>query len=435
MTNQSTFTVDDDDHNPNIQILATSENRMMDWIQTCRQFQFQNNSSSNHVTDESTTLDMPPVINLLPSLSSSRIPYESQWDTNGFMKSSEDLKCSIDEMSSLLRKELKQMQQEENTSDDIRNRFDPNYNFNWRNKNVMELETNVASFAVRTANEIERLRSSMMARNATLEDENEGEGHRSSFYVDKYNRSVSDHRAGVVACLLACLREDVASVLSVMQRERREREERIRDEVKLNQMRVGNVMMQDEKDGSAVIGEVNNSHGTTDSVTHHMELGTEGNGASLRSKNISNNDKSSTDYDLDGTSQNDFNLVREQQNHGDDLNYRHHISEDQQHSVSMMEQMQVQEQKESTALSDMMAVEQKMMEITTLLNQFSNLVSEQQDDVIAVYDNTSETKNNMEKGQEQLVSAKNRAKSSKHYMATFISVMSILLLLMNWLLP
>ena len=440
MTNQST----DNENNPNNKILTTSQNRMIDWIQTCRQFQFPLNSDSNssHVTDLT-----PPVINLLPSPAASAGTYESQWDSDGFMKTSKDLKCSIDEMSRLLQKELTQMQQKEkNLSEDIIcNRLDPNGNLNGRNYNmnnhniasVMELETNVASFAVRTANEIERLRCSMMARNATLEDWNneEGDGHRSLFYVDKYNRSVSDHRAGIIACLLACLREDVASVLSVMQRERRQREERIRDEVKRNQMRVGNVSMPDEKGGGAVIGEVMSSHGTKNSVAHHMELETEGNGGSLRSKNISNDDKSITDYHLGGFSQNDINLVREQQNHGDDLTYRHHTSEDQQHPVSMMEQMQVQEQKESTALSDMMAVEQKMMEITTLLNQFSNLVSEQQDDVIAVYENTSETKNNMEKGQEQLVSAKNRAKSSKHYMATFILVMSILLLLMNWLLP
>lgn len=78
-------------------------------------------------------------------------------------------------------------------------------------------------------------------------------------------------------------------------------------------------------------------------------------------------------------------------------------------------------------------MEQTMVDITALLSQFANLVTEQQEDVWEIHDATVSTKENLQKGQENLMDAAERTASSKHYMATAITAMGVLLLLLNWL--
>jgi hypothetical protein len=78
-------------------------------------------------------------------------------------------------------------------------------------------------------------------------------------------------------------------------------------------------------------------------------------------------------------------------------------------------------------------MEHMMVDITTLLSQFANLVSEQQEDVWEIHDSAVSSKENLQKGQENLMDAKERTEASKHYMATAITAMGVLLLLFNWL--
>jgi hypothetical protein len=86
-------------------------------------------------------------------------------------------------------------------------------------------------------------------------------------------------------------------------------------------------------------------------------------------------------------------------------------------------------------LDSVQKMEQTMMDITALLSQFADLVSEQQEDVWEIHDATISTKENLQKGQENLIDAKERTAASKHYMATAITVMAAMLLILNWLLP
>ena len=80
-------------------------------------------------------------------------------------------------------------------------------------------------------------------------------------------------------------------------------------------------------------------------------------------------------------------------------------------------------------------VERSMVEITSLLSRFTDLISEQQDSVFMIHDQAMKSKQNVDKGQDQLVDAANRGDKSKHPMATFIFLSALLLLLFNWVLP
>lgn len=93
---------------------------------------------------------------------------------------------------------------------------------------------------------------------------------------------------------------------------------------------------------------------------------------------------------------------------------------------------------EATLNSDLESVtqmEKMMINITTLLSQFAELAQEQQEDVWEINKTTADTKENMDKGKDQLIDAKERTASSKHYMAKTIAVLGILLLILNWIVP
>jgi hypothetical protein len=78
-------------------------------------------------------------------------------------------------------------------------------------------------------------------------------------------------------------------------------------------------------------------------------------------------------------------------------------------------------------------MEQNMVNITTLISQFSNLVTEQQEEIWQIHDAAENTKDNMEKGQENLVDAAERTKRSKHYMAWSVFAMAVTLLFFHTL--
>ena len=80
-------------------------------------------------------------------------------------------------------------------------------------------------------------------------------------------------------------------------------------------------------------------------------------------------------------------------------------------------------------------VEQSMTLITSLLSQFATLVSEQQEEVVAIHDSTLFSKQNVSQGQESLMDAKERTKKSKHYMATLVWTVAMILLFFNYAIP
>jgi len=86
-------------------------------------------------------------------------------------------------------------------------------------------------------------------------------------------------------------------------------------------------------------------------------------------------------------------------------------------------------------LEGVQKVERSMVDITQLLSRFTDLITEQQEDIFMIHDQALKSKENVDKGQDQLVDAANRGEKSKHPMATFIVVMALLLLLFNWITP
>ena len=84
-------------------------------------------------------------------------------------------------------------------------------------------------------------------------------------------------------------------------------------------------------------------------------------------------------------------------------------------------------------LDSVQKMEQRMVEITTLIGQFSNLVSEQQEEILDIAQHAQETKQNMTKGQENLVDATERTRQSKHYLAWTIFGLTLTLLFFHTL--
>ena len=84
-------------------------------------------------------------------------------------------------------------------------------------------------------------------------------------------------------------------------------------------------------------------------------------------------------------------------------------------------------------LDSVQHLEQTMVDITTLLSQFANLVAEQQENVWDIADSAVTTKENMEQGQENLQQATEATAASRHLLAQGIVAMACLLLLLNWL--
>lgn len=90
---------------------------------------------------------------------------------------------------------------------------------------------------------------------------------------------------------------------------------------------------------------------------------------------------------------------------------------------------------EHSDLEGVQKVERSMVEITQLLSRFTDLISEQQEDIFMIHDQAVKSKHNVEKGQDQLVDAAKRGEKNRHPMATFIVCMALVLLLFNWILP
>ncbi|KAG7372030.1 hypothetical protein IV203_018173 [Nitzschia inconspicua] len=106
------------------------------------------------------------------------------------------------------------------------------------------------------------------------------------------------------------------------------------------------------------------------------------------------------------------------------MDYQQQLEEDLQEETAQLSTALI----ASSGLDSVKQMETRMVEITTLIGQFSNLVQQQQEQVLHVYDTAQETKENMQKGQENLVDATVRTKQFKHYKAWVIFAMAMILL-------
>lgn len=106
-----------------------------------------------------------------------------------------------------------------------------------------------------------------------------------------------------------------------------------------------------------------------------------------------------------------------------------HIDQLQQESATLLATYQ------HSDLEGVQKVERSMVEITQLLSRFTDLITEQQEDIFMIHDQAIKSKENVDKGQDQLVDAVTRGKKSTHPMATFIVLAALLLLLFNWITP
>lgn len=86
---------------------------------------------------------------------------------------------------------------------------------------------------------------------------------------------------------------------------------------------------------------------------------------------------------------------------------------------------------QNTKLDAAQKVESQMMQITSLLSQFSALISEQQEEIQVIADSTKASRQNVNKGREKLVKATEQRKKKRHYFAWVIFIMGVLLLFLN----
>lgn len=103
--------------------------------------------------------------------------------------------------------------------------------------------------------------------------------------------------------------------------------------------------------------------------------------------------------------------------------------------AALQQEALVLQAKADNDLDAVQAMEQSMVDITTLLAQFANLVSEQQRDVQDIYSNTKDAKENLDQGQEQLIQAKEQTQASSHWMAKTICAMTLLMLFFHAVRP
>lgn len=390
--------------------LPSSLNRTEEWHKLCHTASLlmgttsTSSGSSASFRASSTT----PVINLLPSSFSSSTSEEDQlllFNLSDFDRSAYELKYSIVKMSELLQREILKDNEAEYDGDGD----DTHEVVAFSSSSSMQLETTVASFVARTANQVERMRTSIIHVPSSANDTSAAGANL--FYRSKYNESVASHRSGVVAYLLLLLREDIVGVLNGMQRRRKERE---KEREKLRKLRQEFEFSFDE-DPDPLLLSVSKSSIKLPAAKAPI-------GTLLEKTKYKDRELEAKQSSLPG----EINHIELAQKNIMDENDKQMMEHnDQQLAIELVQQ------EPNSALTDIKAVEQKIIEITTLFSQFSTLVSDQQEDVIAVYTNTNQTKDNMTKGQEQLIDAEERITKSRHRMAKFIVGIGIVLFFLN----
>uniref|UniRef100_A0A7S2L8T8 t-SNARE coiled-coil homology domain-containing protein n=1 Tax=Leptocylindrus danicus TaxID=163516 RepID=A0A7S2L8T8_9STRA len=394
MQNNTTATIIQQTERP----LPTHNDRFEEWKRLCQAILREENVDNLDHDNINMDIDMDPVIDLLPP--SQQLKTKTEWNhkshhrhrhRHGWEDTAWNLQLSIDQMAQLLHRELAKHAQGGDDNDEQQLMTDDDVN-------ASVLETSVASFAARTANQIERLRLSQQSTTTNDDDH------------------ASHHRSGIVACLLLSLRMDVAKRLGEMQSARRALQEarqiaqQPQQQQQHEELQLYNEEEEEQIDEMVVQSgnkEVNAiANADDDDRCIHSDTRPKLN---MRPQKQENNNRSSN------------------------LQHPHYDVND--YKVQMTQEQELLQQEPTSDVMDIQAVEARMMEITSLLTQFSTLVADQQEEVIALHENTAIAQDNMTRGQEQLEDAKERGKKSSHFMAKFVVVSALALLFLNWLLP
>jgi t-SNARE complex subunit, syntaxin len=99
-----------------------------------------------------------------------------------------------------------------------------------------------------------------------------------------------------------------------------------------------------------------------------------------------------------------------------------------QSEILQQEQIFLNETVQNTDLDAAQSIESQMTQITSLLSQFSSLISEQQEEIQMIADSSANSRMNVTKGREKLVQATEQKKKSRHYFAWIIFLLGLLLL-------
>jgi hypothetical protein len=299
------------------------------------------------------------------------------------------------------------------------------------NEEASVLESTVLSFSATAANQIDSLRAAMDSH------------HHSMDYVQSCS--------GIVACLLLYLRELVANPMAVLQKQRSRTAMTIYQHplacrladisTAVGGKNVWDQLTQDDDDGEpSGAGQKFRPQQAAPIMSTNFMAAYASTDATVLSRPTSLFAKRKS------TTSDETTIQQPPAKHVKFTNKQPQVHEER---MAYQQEMQVQEetqqelQKEAVLLEASLQndldsvhqVEQSMTQITALLSQFATLVSEQQEEVVAIHDTTLSSKQNVVKGQESLIDAKERTKKSKHYMATLVWAVAMILLFFNWITP
>lgn len=270
------------------------------------------------------------------------------------------------------------------------------------------LESTILSFVATTANQLEFLRKTI----STVK-----------------NHDYVQHCSGIVACLLLTLRHDIAEPFGTMQKLRSRAaltlyQCPLQCRILLEHLEGRDIRMIPEHDIKISSGSFMSLYDDKDQF-ETSDL--------VRPKSRLDNTRSSTK-----SPQLETNPIstKQKQPKSEPLPYQQQPDvSPSRYQESMIQEALILQVILTNDLDTVQQVEARMTEITTLLSQFSALVSEQQQDIEVVYETTVQSKENVQKGQESLVDAAQRTKQSKHRMATVVFVMALTLLFFNYITP
>lgn len=289
------------------------------------------------------------------------------------------------------------------------------------------LESTILSFVAATANQIETLRRG----------------------ISSSNRDYIGHCTGIVSYLLATLKEEIANPFSSLQKQRARPAMTLWDaplQCRLGTSRVisNNDPLNDEEEreqrflpSTAALPalSINDFMDTYEKPNTFVKDDLDRPKSLFARKRIIEGSATTTTDEAKGeqqaakptTSQKKQNVMEEQR-----LPYQQDDSQVEEQYSSMLQREAV--LLTATLQNDLDSVQQveaRMTEITALLGQFSNLVSEQQMEISTIHETTVKSQQNVEKGQDHLVDAAERTKKSRHLMATVVFCMGITLLFFN----
>jgi len=355
-------------------LFSHSNNIYSEFNESCIKYLYQG-------TPVNTKRNIQPIVNLLPTKTDNDRIIE--WNTNA-----QRLSMSISNMSNLLQREFDEYNRLFSSSTcDTNNIIIDSITLRRKQvdaqNNINDLERTVVSFIARTANQIEELRRNLKVGIIIM------------------GGDVEHHRTGVVSILVHRLRQEIVSEMSEIRKIRMNGLAKVKEEEEHKQRIEDDDDNGDNDDNEPY--EEEEDHTTSNQLYHRMHSF----GGSISSiKKVEQQQPT-------------YQPMEEEYSSTNSQHYR---------------ELQAIHQ-QSNALTEVNRMEQTMMQVSSLLNQFSILVEEQQNDIVNVNDKAKVSKGNVEDGTDLLMDAKDRMKNSGNYMAKSIILLSFTLLFMNWIFP